>query len=170
MDDSQSYRHGAVGGDEYGAPQSEEFDMEMPAAEEARRELAESAQPMAETEPADQPQAPQAAPAPRRPASPPTETPPPVVVWEPTSETGAASRQAKIKLWALEGVRSLRIDLEPDVQAVTFRSLGAEPRLGATLVNQQQMRCLAWGVAGLVLAVGIGLTRATARRKSALVF
>jgi hypothetical protein len=52
---------------------------------------------------------------------------------------------------------------------VTFRSLGSEPRLGATLVNQQQMNCLAWTIAGLVLAVGIALTRATARRKTVFV-
>ncbi|MCL4203879.1 MAG: DUF1559 domain-containing protein [Pirellulaceae bacterium] len=151
-----------------GAVTAEEFDMEALAANEFRREAAEASQPMAESAPVDQPQAPQAAPAPSRPAGPPTETPPPVV-WEPKPEPAAAAQQAKSKMWALEGVRSLRIDLQPGDDSVTFRSLGSDPRLGATLVNQQQMNCLAWTVAGLVLALGIALTRSTARRKATLI-
>ena len=48
-------------------------------------------------------------------------------------------------------------------------SLGADPQLAVTLVNRQQMKCLTWAVAGLVLAIGIGLTRAPLRRRMAFV-
>ena len=73
------------------------------------------------------------------------------------------------KLWALDGVRSLQIEMQQEAQAVTFRSLGVDPRMAVTLVNRQQMKCLTWAVAGLVLAIGIGLTRASVRWRATFV-
>jgi hypothetical protein len=166
--------YGAVGEEAFGLADAEFGDDVMPSDQLApaparpRRELAEFDRATTEAAPADSDDPfgppPMAMPPVTHPAQPPT------VALSPKPELSKeAVRASKITLWALEGVRSLRIDLEPDVQAVTFGSLGAEPWLGVTLVHQQQMRCLAWGVAGLVLAVGVGLTRATARRKATLV-
>jgi hypothetical protein len=87
---------------------------------------------------------------------------------EPEEEAPPAVARQR-KLWALDGVRSLRIDLQQEAGAVTFRSLGADPQLAVTLVNRQQMKCLTWAVAGLVLAIGIGLTRARLRRQVAFI-
>lgn len=87
---------------------------------------------------------------------------------EPEAAAPPAPPQQR-KLWALDGVRSLRIDLQQEAQAVTFHSLGVDPRLGVTLVNRQQIRCLTWAVAGLVLAIGIGLTRASRRWRTAFI-
>ena len=64
----------------------------------------------------------------------------------------------KAKSWALEGVASLRIDLDRTGEAVTFRSLGAEPRLGLIVANERRLESLAWGLALAVLLVGMAMT------------
>jgi hypothetical protein len=64
----------------------------------------------------------------------------------------------KYKGWALEGVASLRIDLDRTGEAVTFRSLGAEPRLGLVVANEHRLESLAWGLALAVLLVGVAMT------------
>ena len=61
-------------------------------------------------------------------------------------------------LWALEGVRSLKIELESSGDAVPFQSLGFDPRLDLTLANVHRLRGLAWGMALLVGLLGLVLT------------
>jgi len=147
----------------------DELDMEMPTEEEPP--AAEAAE--AEVPKAEPPAPPAALAVPTQPTDAPAPSEP-----QPQADVGVdrideaaatARLEAKKRMWALEGVRSLRIDLQPVGQSVTFRSLGAEPRLGATLINEQQITCLAWSVAGLILAWGIALTRAPVRRKIAFV-
>ncbi|HEX5105189.1 MAG TPA: hypothetical protein VFV87_15320, partial [Pirellulaceae bacterium] len=77
---------------------------------------------------------------------------------------------AQSKLWALEGVSSLKIDIQADsAPATTFVSLGESPRLEATVINRRRLDAAACGLASLVLLVGIGLTRRPARQKAAYV-
>ncbi len=49
--------------------------------------------------------------------------------------------------WALEGVRSLKIELQEGGEAITFRSLGADPHVTVTLLNENRSQALAWGLA-----------------------
>ncbi len=72
------------------------------------------------------------------------------------------------KFWAMEGIRSLRIDLQQieDGETVTFQSLGVRPTLDVTLVNENQTESLAWGVASLIFVIGVLLTRRSARVKA----
>ncbi len=60
--------------------------------------------------------------------------------------------------WALEGLRSLTIDLQAELTPTSFRSLGAEPRLDVTLVDQRRLDLLGWVVALAILLRGILLT------------
>ena len=88
-----------------------------------------------------------------------------------TSPAGAAAPAKKpsgkeaYKGWALEGVASLRIDLDRTGQAVTFRSLGAEPRLGLVVINEHRIESLAWGLALAVLVVGMAMTTRSVGRR-----
>ncbi|MFV2068631.1 MAG: hypothetical protein ACC645_16800, partial [Pirellulales bacterium] len=73
------------------------------------------------------------------------------------------------KYWALEGVRSLRIDLVKAGDQVTFQSMGIRPRLQATLVNERGLNCLAWSLALLVGLLGVIMTNHPVRRKARFV-
>lgn len=85
-----------------------------------------------------------------------------------TSNAAVLQEGKTAKFWALEGVRSLRIDLQQieDGDTVTFQSLGVRPTLGVTLVNENQIESLAWGVASFVFVIGLLLTRRTVRAKA----
>ncbi|MBC8872161.1 MAG: hypothetical protein H8E44_22240 [Planctomycetes bacterium] len=89
-----------------------------------------------------------------------------------TGRQGTAPQQEgkRTKFWALEGVRSLKIDLQQiedeDTPTVTFQSLGVRPMLGVTLVNENQIESLAWGVASLIFVIGVLLTRRSVRAKA----
>ncbi len=78
-----------------------------------------------------------------------------------TPETAAPARQQ----WSLEGVGSLKIDLEHTGDAVTFQSLGSEARLDLTIVNRPRLDALALALALGVALVGIALTNRPAGRK-----
>ncbi|MBN1394242.1 MAG: hypothetical protein JW959_04410, partial [Pirellulales bacterium] len=73
----------------------------------------------------------------------------------------------------LAGVRSLKIDLlqspEDSGKTVAFRSLGAEPELVVTLVDDSRFKSLRWAFAMAVILAGLALTRRTVRTKSAYV-
>ncbi len=78
----------------------------------------------------------------------------------PTVETGNAglptdSDLAPGKVWALEGLRSLEIDLTPSDKPMSFQSLGADPMLDITLVDSNRFQLLGWGAALLVIAIGL---------------
>ena len=79
---------------------------------------------------------------------------------------GLEANAAADKYWALEGVRSLKIDLDQTGQQVTFRSMGVEPWLRATLASERSLGCLAWSLVLLVGLVGLCLTNQPARRKA----
>lgn len=83
-----------------------------------------------------------------------------------SSKAGLPATPAARAYWALEGVRSLKIDLEPSGQVVAFRSLGAEPTLRLTLSDQRRMAALGWGLALAALLVGLTLTRLPLRTRA----
>ncbi|MFO0903810.1 MAG: hypothetical protein U0939_12465 [Pirellulales bacterium] len=73
-------------------------------------------------------------------------------------DQGIAQRSAA--MWALEGVRSLPIDLGQFQElaggdVLTLRSLGQDPQLELTLVHQPRLLAVAWGAALLVFAWGV---------------
>ena len=78
---------------------------------------------------------------------------------------------AKKDAYALTGVSSLRIDLAADHggQAVVFRSLGKDPVLKAAVIDNRRVHAAAWGLAALVVLVGVGLTFQPASRKATYV-
>ena len=71
--------------------------------------------------------------------------------------------------WALEGVSSLKIDLERTGDSVTFRSLGSEPRLGLTVANVRRLDALAAGLALAVFLIGAAMTGQPIGRKVAYI-
>jgi hypothetical protein len=81
----------------------------------------------------------------------------------------ALGYQAPSQTWALEGVRSLMIDLDATGDRVRFDSLGSDPRLRATIVRQSSLDCLAGALALLVAVIGIVITGRTWRRKASFV-
>ena len=124
--------------------------------------------------PAEKPPSVATAPAPKaKPAVPeakPAALKPPPLPKRPV--TPAKKEDAKKKLhraWALEGVASLKIDLVKTGEAVTFQSLGAEPRLALTVVDAGRMETLAWALALAVLVIGLALTARPAAAKAAYV-
>lgn len=76
--------------------------------------------------------------------------------------------QGNSDLWALEGVGSLQIEVEEQQMTgdrVTFRSLGTNPRLVATLIEGRRMEFATWFAAFAVTLVGWMLTSRTWRVK-----
>ncbi len=73
----------------------------------------------------------------------------------------------------LLGTRSLKINLlqTPPVadDVLTFRSLGVDPELVVTLANHQRLSALGWGLALIVVLVGVAITRRPARKKATLI-
>lgn len=58
-----------------------------------------------------------------------------------------AAKAGKGYSWALEGVSSLKIELQEGGERITFRSLGADPRVTVTLLNEHRSAALAWALA-----------------------
>lgn len=84
---------------------------------------------------------------------------------QPAPQIAAAEVSVPSKYWALEGVGSLRIDVERQLsgERVTFRSLGTNPRLAVTLVEGQRMQFAAWFAALVVTLLGWMLTMRSGR-------
>ncbi|MGB6045384.1 MAG: hypothetical protein WBF93_19665, partial [Pirellulales bacterium] len=61
--------------------------------------------------------------------------------------------------WALEGVSSLMIDVKHSGNEVLFQSLGADPQLRATLIQDQRVQSLAWAVGLAIFLIGVLLSR-----------
>ncbi|MCU0878555.1 MAG: hypothetical protein MUF06_12280 [Pirellulaceae bacterium] len=142
--------------------------------------LAETASPPTDA-PANEPQAP-AAPAPPPPAPVlPSELEiniPPAGIAGPQQsvpnppgeeDRGRPGRSSTIA--ALTGVSSLRIDIQGDSSAgaITFTSLGSDPQLEAAVIDGRRVAAAAWGLALLVLLVGVGLTFQSAGRQACYV-
>ena len=131
----------------------------MDAAEEQLDAAARAPTPPQE-ESAEEPATPQAEPTPADPA--------PAFREEQAGQRSSSA--ARPKYWALQGVRSLKIELTETGRGVTFQSLGANPRMEVTLVNQQRLDLLGWGLALGVGVIGLALSFASWRRKLTLVF
>jgi hypothetical protein len=96
---------------------------------------------------------------------PPTDQPAqPPVTRAPEDEAGRAVREGKY--WALEGIRSLKIDLQRAGEEIDFQSLGVQPRLAVTIANGRRVDLVAWAVALAVLAFGVLLTCRSTRTKT----
>ncbi len=62
-------------------------------------------------------------------------------------------------------MRSLKIDIQQTGNAVTFQSLGEDPKLEATLAHRSRLTALAWGVSLLIGLYGLRLTNRPTRVK-----
>lgn len=115
------------------------------------------------------PAAPPETAAPAAPTTSPAAPPPPSAA-EPAPAKKEPLEKRKVA-WALEGVSSLKIDLETSHEAAVleFHSLGSEPRLALTIVDEPRLEALAWGLALAVFLAGMALTRQTVARKTAYV-
>lgn len=89
--------------------------------------------------------------------APATARPTPLSITAPTN--AAQPAKARQGYWALEGVRSLKVDLVADGDQVTFASLGSDPELQVTVVHEDRLGWLATGLALVVLLYGLTLTR-----------
>lgn len=144
--------------------------MEMP--QDARRELTrdESAPESPKSE-ADAPPPPTAQPAPA-PAVDPAAVPQIVPTTPPAEQPadGLEDRfdatRGKDQLWALEGVRSLKIDIQAAGDQIAFQSLGVDPRLQVTLVNRNRVDSLALGIGLAIIAIGLMQIRCPAKRQA----
>jgi hypothetical protein len=72
---------------------------------------------------------------------------------------------------SLTGFSSLKIDLQGETSgdAITFTSLGSDPQLEAAVIDRRRIAAAAWGLALLVLLVGVGLTFQSAARQACYV-
>jgi hypothetical protein len=109
--------------------------------------------------------------APAEPAATPTEMTLPAAPGTQPAPTKKEPLEKRKVAWALEGVSSLKIDLETshDAAVLEFHSLGSEPRLALTIVDEPRLEALAWGLALAVFLAGMALTRQTVARKTAYV-
>lgn len=71
--------------------------------------------------------------------------------------------------WALQGVRSLQIELERSGQQVTFQSMGVRPQLRATLIRTDRFAFLSLALAIITAVWGIAKTNQNAGRKTRFV-
>ena len=55
------------------------------------------------------------------------------------------------------------------MSVLTFRSLGVDPELVVTLANHRRLSALGWGLALIVVLVGVAITRRPARKKATLI-
>ena len=77
-----------------------------------------------------------------------------------------ATRQSGIKrYWALEGLRSLPIDLTTSERPVLFQSLGERPELDVRLIHQRRTELMALGASLVALVLGLRLLGASWRAK-----
>ena len=83
---------------------------------------------------------------------------------KPVATEAAPPPQAKGG-WALEGVRSLKIDLAPSGEAVKFESLGESVRLNVSLAERRS-GAFGWALALAVLLRGLYVTNRSIRTKS----
>jgi hypothetical protein len=83
--------------------------------------------------------------------------------------TPASPPPARVAGWAVEGARSLTINLVAEGRSLRFRSLGEAPSLRLLTVSEARLSALAWAVGLGVLVAGAGLTRRGPRAKAAYV-
>lgn len=74
-------------------------------------------------------------------------------------QVAAATTAANQSQWALEGLRSLPIELQTSGNQTTFLSLGETPRLSVTVIDGRRFDLLAWAVGVMVILCGARLTR-----------
>ncbi len=71
---------------------------------------------------------------------------------------------------ALLGIHSLSIDLDPAGRLMAFTSLGEDPQLRLDLIDRGRQTSLCYGLAGLVLVIGLALSRSSGTRKASYCF
>jgi len=84
----------------------------------------------------------------------------------PFSTAGSPAVQTPRDYWALEGVRSLQIELEQSGNVVAFTSLGVDPMLRLTLADERRVTALGWGLAIAAALFGMILTTRPPRIKA----
>lgn len=67
--------------------------------------------------------------------------------------------------WAVEGLRSLSIDLTREGRPTVFAGTGQTPRLHFTIWNRDRIDALAWAAAAAVFLAGASQARKTVRRR-----
>ena len=74
-------------------------------------------------------------------------------------------------MWAEQGLSSLAIDVQNDTSspAISFHSLGEEPKLQAYVVSDRWTRWAACGVGMLLFLIGVAFTKKPARQKAMFV-
>ncbi|HOW69243.1 MAG TPA: hypothetical protein PKY77_01480 [Phycisphaerae bacterium] len=77
----------------------------------------------------------------------------------------ASGKPTSKGLWVLEGVRSLKIDLEESGERFTFRNLGADPRVSLALLDEHRSSALAWALACAVGLWGLRLAKRPVRSR-----
>ena len=98
----------------------------------------------------------------RAPAAPPALSAPPV---PPMEQVRKSKDVGRFGSWLLEGVRSLRIEMQTTDAAITFRSLGQAPELRLTLADWRRVEALSWSIAAAAGLVGLCLTTRTRRAR-----
>jgi len=83
-----------------------------------------------------------------------------------TARSVADKREAGPQYWALEGVRSLLIEIQSRGDPVVFEGMGDHPRLQVTLIQEARLHFLGWGLALLIVLVGLLLTGRSAAVKT----
>ena len=71
--------------------------------------------------------------------------------------------------WAVEGARSLEINVSKSGSGMTFRSLGRAPRLRVSLVSRRRLEAMAWAAGMATFLLGVFLAGASRRRRSVFV-
>ncbi len=84
---------------------------------------------------------------------------------KPAQEPAPAVTKKAPASWALTGFRSLAIELETTGTTVSFHSLGRDPHLTLTLVDQRRTNALGWSLALLVIVIGLAALRRDSRFK-----
>ncbi|OGV67111.1 MAG: hypothetical protein A3K18_29890 [Lentisphaerae bacterium RIFOXYA12_64_32] len=92
------------------------------------------------------------------------QTAPDRVEMEKVQLAGKAKRRG-----AVEGLRSLKIELDSTGEPVAFRGLGTVPWLRVTVLNQRRFGALAWALGLAVLVCGMAMTGRNTKDKSAWV-
>ena len=88
-------------------------------------------------------------------------------------ETTAASTAAPVtklgQLWALQGLSGVSIEIDESGESVLFQSLGADPLLDVTVLQQHRMDWLAWATALAIVVAGLLMVRTSLRARVRMV-
>lgn len=128
-----------------------------------------AAQPKAQLVPDAAEALPAEEPAPAQPSAP-ANMPAGVPTGPPATPPGSGpTKKSAASYWALQGLRSLKIDFQTEGDEVTFRSLGAAPQLGVRLIDRRRTNKLAWAASLSIALYGLLLLPRPAASKTRFV-